>query len=163
MADTQTYDQSHLRISPLDEVDPTELRDFLVSTQKSFWGARDLTEDLDAYWVRQLGGSGLVARYQNEIVGYLLGVIPINGPAYIHLVAARDDFRHHGVGRQLYNRFIDDAKGLGKDEVQATAFQDNVGAISFHTSVGFEGELIANYAGQGIPRVLFTLGLNKDS
>lgn len=162
MSADETYDPVHLNVGPLDEADPTELRDFLVSTQQSFWGSRDLTGDLDAYWVRQFGADGLVARYKNEIVGYLLGAVPIEGPAYIHLVAARDDFRHHHIGRELYKVFIDRAKTLGKSEVQATSFQDNVAAISFHSAVGFDSEGIADYAGVGNPRVLFTLALSGD-
>lgn len=159
MATDETFDQAHLRISPLDEADPTELRDFLVSTQESFWGQRNLTGDLNAYWVRQFGADGLVARYKNEIVGYLLGIVPLDGPGYIHLVAARNDFRHHHIGRQLYKAFFDRAKALGKSEVQATALPENVGAISFHSAVGFDSELVSDYAGVGNSRVLFSLSL----
>lgn len=163
MAEHKTIDPARLKISPLDEVDALELRDFLVAAQKDFWGNRDLSADHDPYWFRQLAGSGLIARYQNEIVGYLLGVIPREGPAYVHLVAARQDFRHQGIGRRLYVRFLEIARDKGLSEVQATTEQDNSGAISFHASMGFEGELIADYAGADNPRVLFTRFLNGDA
>lgn len=162
MADNQTFDASQVSIRPLDEVDALELRDFLVAAQKDFWGDRDLSQDHDPYWFRQFAASGLVARFRNEIVGYLLGVIPLEGPAYVHLVAARHDFRHQGIGRRLYSEFIQMAREKGATEVQATADQDNSEAISFHSSMGFEGELIADYGGPGTPRVFFCRFLNGD-
>lgn len=163
MAETATFDTTHLMIGPIDEVDALEMRDFLVEQQREFWGERDLSASHDPYWFRQFASSGLVARYKNEIVGYLLGIMPIEGPGYIHLVASRADFRHLGIGRQLYHEFLDRARKAGLTEVQATALQDNAGAISFHSSIGFDGELISDYAGAGEARVLFNFVLNQES
>lgn len=156
------FDASKLSISPLDEMDPMELREFLVSAQKDFWGDRDLSSEHDPFWFRQLAPGGLIARYQNEIVGYLLGTFPKEAPSYIHLVAARSDFRHLGIGRELYEHFIEHARSIGEDEVQATTGVDNSGAISFHSSLGFDAERVEDYAGPGEDRVLFTLRLNAD-
>ena len=155
--DKKEFDPERLVISPLDEVDALDLREFLVSEQQKFWGERDLSTEHDPYWFRQLAASGLVARYQNEIVGYLLGVIPLEGPAYIHLVAARDDFRTLGIGRRLYDAFIAMAGAKGKSSIEATALADNTAAISFHSSMGFKSERIEDYAGPGDARILFTL------
>ncbi|GAA2010900.1 GNAT family N-acetyltransferase [Brevibacterium samyangense] len=160
VVDITPIDRTHLVISPLDEVDSLELRDFLVGEQQKFWGERDLSEDHDPFWFRQLAAGGLVARYKNEIVGYLLGVVPKEGPAFIHLVAARDDFRGQGIGRELYTAFLDRARSFGASEVQATTEPENAGAISFHSSLGFEGERIPDYAGAGRDRVLFSRALN---
>lgn len=162
MAENETFDSEQLIISPLDEVDAREMREFLLGAQKNFWGDRDLSGDHDAYWFRQFVSSGLVARYRAEIVGYLLGVIPYDGPAYIHLVAARQDFRHKGIGRHLYQAFIDHAKKLGVGSVQATTIPGSSGAISFHSSLGFSGELVEDYAGADNPRVFFELKLLED-
>ncbi|WAL41476.1 GNAT family N-acetyltransferase [Brevibacterium sp. BRM-1] len=163
MADSTDYDADRLTISPLDEIDALELRDFLVTAQEDFWGERDLMSSHDPYWFRQLDSSGLVARYQNQIVGYLLGVVPQEGPGYIHLAAAHNDFRHLGIGRALYAAFVDRARQLGKQEVQATTEPENTGAIAFHTDLGFESELIIDYAGPERPRVLFTRSLTVES
>ena len=162
MAVDETIDTEQLSISPLDEVDAREMREFLLDAQAKFWGDRDLSGDHDAYWFRQFDTSGLVARYRSEIVGYLLGVIPHEGPAYIHLVAARSDFRHQGIGRHLYQHFIDRSRQLGVASVQATTMPESSGAISFHSSMGFSGELIKDYAGAGNPRVFFELKLAED-
>lgn len=157
----ESFDIDRLTISPLDEVDAQDLRNFLVEEQQKFWGERDLSEDHDPYWFRQLASSGLVARYKNEIVGYILGVVPLEGSAYIHLVAARDDFRHRGIGRKLYAEFIKRARALGKSEVQATAQPENTAAVSFHSSMGFESSLLDNYAGPSQPRILFTYHIGQ--
>ena len=156
------FDAEQLTISPLDEVGAQEMREFLIGAQENFWGERDLSSEHAAYWFRQFVSSGLVARYKTEIVGYLLGAIPHDGPAYIHLVAARQDFRHHGIGRTLYQHFIEHVRTLGGETVQATTQPDSSGAISFHSSLGFSGELIEDYAGPGNPRVFFELKLGDD-
>src|SRR5699024_4780234 len=136
-------------------------REFLLGAQKNFWGDRDLSRDHDAYWFRQFVTSGLVARYRSEIVGYLLGVIPHDGPAYIHLVAARSDFRHQGIGRHLYQHFIDRARSRGVAAAQPRMKPDSSGAISFPSALGFSGELIEFYAGVGDPRGFFELKLGE--
>ncbi|HLR44900.1 MAG TPA: GNAT family N-acetyltransferase [Brevibacterium sp.] len=162
MTDNTHFDPDKLIISPLDELDPLELRVEIVNAQERFWGERDLSGDHEPHWFRQFAAGGLVARYQNEIVGYLLGAFPKEGPSYIHLVAARQDYRHLGIGRRLYEAFIARATANLEDEVQATALADNASAIAFHSSLGFEGARIEDYAGPGEDRVFFTLRLNHD-
>src|SRR5690625_163944 len=162
MTDNTHLDPDKLIISPLDELDPLELRVEIVNAQERFWGERDLSGDHEPHWFRQFAAGGLVARYQNEIVGYLLGAFPKEGPSYIHLVAARQDYRHLGIGRRLYEAFIARATANLEDEVQATALADNASAIAFHSSLGFEGARIEDYAGPGEDRVFFTLRLNHD-
>lgn len=161
MTENTNFDPDKLIISPLDELDPLELRVEIVNAQERFWGDRDLSGDHEPHWFRQFAAGGLVARYQNEIVGYLLGAFPKEGPSYIHLVAARRDFRHLGIGRRLYEAFIARAKANLEDEVQATAIAENANAIAFHSSLGFEGTRIEDYAGPGEDRVFFSLRLTE--
>ncbi|SLM98918.1 GNAT family N-acetyltransferase [Brevibacterium yomogidense] len=161
MTENTNFDPDKLIISPLDELDPLELRVEIVNAQERFWGDRDLSGDHEPHWFRQFAAGGLVARYQNEIVGYLLGAFPKEGPSYIHLVAARQDFRHLGIGRRLYEAFIARAKANLEDEVQATAIAENANAIAFHSSLGFEGTRIEDYAGPGEDRVFFSLRLTE--
>ena len=153
---SEQFDVERLEISPLDEVDALELREFLVDSLEDFWGDTNLTRDHAPHWFRQFAASGLVARYKNEFVGYLLGAIPVEGPSLIHLVAVHDNYRHKGIGRLLYEAFIKHARDRGADIVQATALPENAGAISFHSSLGFESELVDNYAGPDNACVLFT-------
>ncbi|SMY10439.1 GNAT family N-acetyltransferase [Brevibacterium jeotgali] len=159
MTENTNFDPDKLIISPLDELDPLELRVEIVNAQERFWGDRDLSGAHEPHWFRQFAAGGLVARYQNEVVGYLLGAFPKEGPSYIHLVAARQDYRHLGIGRRLYEAFIARAHANGEHEVQATAIAENANAIAFHSSLGFEGTRIEDYAGPGEDRVFFTLRL----
>ena len=162
MTENTNFDPDKLIISPLDELDPLELRVEIVNAQERFWGERDLSGDHEPHWFRQFAAGGLVARYQNEVVGYLLGAFPKEGPSYIHLVAARQDYRHLGIGRRLYEAFIARAQANLEDEVQATALAENSNAIAFHSSLGFEGTRIEDYAGPGEDRVFFSLRLTED-
>lgn len=159
MTENTTFDPDKLIISPLDELDPLELREEIVNSQERFWGERDLSGEHEPHWFRQFAAGGLVARYQNEIVGYLLGAFPKEGPSYIHLVAARQDYRHLGIGRRLYEAFIARARANAEDLVEATALPDNANAIAFHSSLGFEGARIEDYAGPNEDRVFFSLRL----
>jgi len=162
MTTNENFAPEKLIISPLDELDPLELREEILNAQERFWGERDLSGDHEPHWFRQFAAGGLVARYQNEVVGYLLGAFPKEGPSYIHLVAARQDYRHLGIGRRLYEAFIARAKANQEDLVQATALPDNASAIAFHSSLGFEGTRIEDYAGPQQDRVFFSLRLTED-
>lgn len=163
MTTTADFDPNRLSISPLDEIDALDLREFLVSAQQDFWGGTTLVDEHAPFWFRQFDSSGLVARYQNQIVAYLLGVVPVDGPAYIHLVATHNDFRKNGIGRELYRAFIQRAQQWGKTEVQATTLPENSAAIAFHSELGFECELVGDYAGPDAPRVLCVRSLTLES
>src|SRR5699024_10696252 len=141
MAVDEPIDIEQLSISPLDEVDAREMREFLLGAQKNCWGDRDLSRDHDAYWFRQFVTAGLVARSRSMIVHCLLCVIPIVALAYILLVAARTDFPHQGIGRLLYQPFIGHARQLGVASMEAMTMTESSGAFSFHSSLGFSGEL----------------------
>lgn len=154
-----TIDAEKLAIVPLDELDAVDLRSFLVTAQEKFWDDRNLIDEHDAFWFRQFASSGLAARYDGDTVGYLLGAIPRRGPAYIHLVAARNDYRHLGIGRRLYTAFIKNAKESGASHVQAATIPGNSQSIAFHSAMGFSGEIVESYAGPGEDRVFFDLSL----
>lgn len=152
-------DLERLAIVPLDEIDAVELRKFLVTAQEKFWDDRDLRDDHDPFWFRQFASSGLAARYDGETIGYLLGTLQFKGPAYIHLVAARHDYRHLGIGRKLYKSFIGKAQTAGATHVQAATLPGNSQSIAFHSAMGFSGEIVEGYAGPGEDRVFFDLAL----
>ncbi|WGW10863.1 GNAT family N-acetyltransferase [Saxibacter everestensis] len=149
-----------LTIVPLDEIDATDLRDWLINAQTDFWDERDLRDQHHPVWFRQFGSDGLVARSDGTTVGYLLGVVPVSGVAYVHLVAARRDHRGMGIGRKLYESFIAKAKQQGARSIEAMTSAGNSSSIAFHTAIGFRAEIVADYAGPGEDRVLFEMPLN---
>ncbi|GAB3041703.1 GNAT family N-acetyltransferase [Sediminivirga luteola] len=162
MSDAQPgIDFEKVSIVPFSEIDPLDLREFLVNAQSEFWEDRDLSGEHGAFWFRQFAEFGLVARYEGTTIGYLLGCVPMTGPAYIHLVAAHRDYRHIGVGTELYKAFIQNAKQAGASQVQATTVPGNSHTIAFHSALGFSGELVEDYAGPGNARVFFELSLHS--
>lgn len=152
---------SDISIVPLDEVDGQDLRDFLISAQSEFWDGKDLSEQHQPVWFRQFAHDGLIARKSGETIGYLLGSVPANGHAYIHLVATRSSARGGGVGRQLYEEFADQATAEGATRIQATTLPDNASSIAFHSAMGYRAELVSDYAGPGQDRVLFEMTLDR--
>ena len=95
------------------------------------------------------------------VQAYLAGVVlPADrGPAYIHLVATRLGQRGRRLARLLYETFMANAVAAGADRVEAVTTPANTGSIAFHRSLGFDVELIADYAGPGQPRNLFRRAL----
>ncbi|GAB3559046.1 GNAT family N-acetyltransferase [Spelaeicoccus albus] len=150
-----------ISIVPLDEVDGQDLRDFLISAQSEFWDGKDLSEQHQPVWFRQFAHDGLIARRGSETVGYLLGSVPANGHAYIHLVATKSSARGSGIGRSLYGEFASKAEAEGATSIQATTVPDNASSIAFHSAMGYRAELVSDYAGPGQDRVLFELSLDS--
>jgi len=90
-------------------------------------------------------GCVFVAIVNNEIVGYLCGgltkaenyrVLPI--VAELENTFVLDDYRSKGIGKQLYNKFLDwcKTKNVGKIRVEASA--QNELAIKFYRNNNFK-------------------------
>ena len=103
----------------------------------------------------------MVARDDNVLVGYLLGAVTAQGLAYAHLIAVRADARNGGVGRRLYDAFLDGAERQGAHRVEAITTTTNAGSIAFHERLGFTAPVVTNYAGPDAPRILFSRPLPR--
>ena len=77
-------------------------------------------------------GAEIARSYKPQPQAYLKSAEAVGLPPHeVALVAAHNDFRHQGIGRRLYEAFIDRARRLGEDEVEATTVPENSDAISF--------------------------------
>jgi ribosomal protein S18 acetylase RimI-like enzyme len=130
-------------------VTPDDLAEILAGFDR-FWDGRDLRALHHPMFARQFGDTGLVARRDGELVGYLLGFVTGRGEGYVHLVAVRDDARGTGVARTLYERF---AAG-GMTAVTAITSPGNTGSLAFHARLGFTATTVPDYSGPGQHRVL---------
>jgi ribosomal protein S18 acetylase RimI-like enzyme len=110
----------------------------------------------------EFADTALVARNSDdEIVGYLVGFIAPPGNGYIHLVAVRDDARNEHLGRRLYERFFDLARGRGATAVKAITNPENETSIAFHRRMGFTNLVrVEDYGGIGAPRVVMRRALD---
>jgi ribosomal protein S18 acetylase RimI-like enzyme len=130
----------------------------ILRNYERFWGDRDLPRYLHhPMFFLEFGDTAFVARDRGsgEIVGYLLGFVAPTGDGYIHFVAVRDDCRALGLGRMLYERFENAARGRGAVALKAITSPENERSVAFHQRVGFTGMLrVEDYGGSGRTRVV---------
>lgn len=106
-----------------------------------------------------------------KLVAFLVGFVSQTNPAqaYIHFVGVHPDYRAQGLGRLLYEHFLEEVYDLGCREVEAITSPVNKSSIAFHEHLGFEilpGDaevdgvpVTSDYAGPGQPRVVFQRSL----
>jgi len=62
----------------------------------------------------EFGDTAYVIKDKDEVVAYLIGLLSRTiKTAYVHLIAVKTDYQHHGYGRSLYDHFISFAKTRG--------------------------------------------------
>jgi GNAT superfamily N-acetyltransferase len=119
----------------------------------------------------ELGGDALIALEDGEMIGFLLGFIvagSTNGRSgaaelktgYVHLVGIHPDYRRRGVGRLLYDRFMEDCRGAHCVGMKAITTPGNEVSIRFHVALGWDVQDIEDYAGRGRRRLVFTKRLD---
>jgi L-amino acid N-acyltransferase YncA len=127
----------------------------------AFWGERDMRALHHPVWLRQFAADAVVVLENDRLVGYLLGIVTTHRVAYVHAVATRAGHRGRGVGRLLYETFLDLARQRGADRVEATTTPANAASIAFHRKLGFSVEVHDDYAGPGQARVLFSRSVSS--
>ncbi len=131
-----------------------------MSALDRWWGGLS-SERAHPVFFCGLGSHALIAEDEGELVGFLLGFITEESPrvAYVHLVGIHPDHRRLGVGKQLYERFIERARGAGAASMKAITTVGNEGSVRFHEALGFGAREEEDYAGRGRSRVVFTKDL----
>jgi ribosomal protein S18 acetylase RimI-like enzyme len=90
--------------------------------------------------------------YQGAVIGSASFRILSNGNAYIGNVAVDPAFRRMGVARAIMKFLL--ARAADAPSIELVTHPDNDGALRLYTSLGFSiGETVANYFGDGQPRV----------
>jgi ribosomal protein S18 acetylase RimI-like enzyme len=115
----------------------------------------------------ELGSHALVVERDSELIGFLLGFLvpgyeggagkPSPAPTgYVHLVGIHPDFRRRGVGRRLYENFIEACRAEQCTRIKAITAPGNEGSIRFHVALGWDMQEVEDYAGPGRKRIVFT-------
>jgi len=109
----------------------------------------------------------LVERPDGRLVAFLVGFLSPSEPAaaYVHVVGVDPSMQRAGVGRALYQRFLDDAARQGARTVRCITSPGNAASLAFHTALGFfvevgDGEVdgvpvLRDHDGPGRHRVRF--------
>jgi ribosomal protein S18 acetylase RimI-like enzyme len=110
------------------------------------------------FFVHFEGTSYVADDEEGQLAAFLIGFLSQTDPneAYIHFVGVSPEHRGGGLGRQLYERFFDDARAAGRTRVRCVTSPVNEGSVAFHEALGFTSERVAHdYDGPGEDRVLF--------
>lgn len=103
--------------------------------------------------------TSFVAERNGELAGFLVGFVSQSEPeaAYVHFVGVSPLERGSGLGRELYERFFEVARALGRRTVSCVTSPANAGSLAFHRAIGFAaGPPQAGYDGPGEDRVVLT-------
>jgi ribosomal protein S18 acetylase RimI-like enzyme len=131
----------------------------VIGRVNAWWGGRDMAPMLPRlFFVHFEGTSYVVDDSDGQLVAFLIGFLSQTDPdeAYIHFVGVSPEHRGGGLGRQLYERFFEDARAAGRTRVTCVTSPVNEGSVAFHEALGFMSEHVAHdYDGPGEDRVLF--------
>ncbi|UJR81609.1 GNAT family N-acetyltransferase [Sandaracinus amylolyticus] len=135
--------------------------DHVVSVLDRWWGGPS-REQAHPIFFYELGEHALIADDEGEVIGFLLGFLaPSAGgdvphTAYVHLVGIHPEHRRRGVGKRLYEVFVERARQAGAQRVKAITNVGNEGSIEFHRALGFAVVEDHDYAGPNRTRIVFT-------
>lgn len=113
----------------------------IVSVVDEWWGGRVMHQLLPRLWFQHFTGTSWVAETSDgRLSGFLVGFVSPDHPAeaYIHMVAADPGLRLRGIGRTLYERFIEDVASRGVRTIKAITWPGNRVSVGFHTAMGFK-------------------------
>lgn len=106
----------------------------------------------------ELGQAARVVEHNGRIVGFLLGFITVDQPpvGYVHLIGVDPAYRRRSVARRLYESFEDNCRGAGCRRLKAITTVGNDVSREFHEALGWQSKVVADYAGPGRHRLVFT-------
>jgi ribosomal protein S18 acetylase RimI-like enzyme len=120
---------------------PTEADHDAVVARFDDWAAgRSARQLVPRFWFRHFRGTSWVAaRDDGRVVGIAIGYASADDPttAVLHLVAVDPRHRRRGLGRELVERFLDDAAAGGARHVATTAWPDDRPTLAFLQRIGF--------------------------
>ncbi|HEX2621271.1 MAG TPA: GNAT family N-acetyltransferase, partial [Phototrophicaceae bacterium] len=108
-------DQLTLRHATPDDYSP------IIRVINDWWGGRQMADMLPKLFFVHFRDTSFIAENETgERVGFLIGFQSQTDPdeAYIHFVGVHPDYRQHGLGRMLYERFFEAAQGRGCQRVR---------------------------------------------
>lgn len=142
--------------------------DRIITDINDFWNSDHidgLRREHNPVFFYEFGNTALIVREGKQVIGYLFGLFSqTESTGYVKFIGVRALYRKRGVGRALYEYFIELAGKHGCNRIKAITGQGNVASIAFHRSLGMRllGEpneegvpVVKDYAGPGLDRVVF--------
>lgn len=144
--------------------------DRIVEVIDHWWGG-PISTFAHPIFFHELGDHALVVEQGEQMIGFLLGFVA-NARAgegksaptgYVHLVGIHPDHRRRGVGRLLYNTFMNECRAVGCVRMKAITTLGYEGSIRFHVAQGWNALEVDDYAGPGRRRIVFTKSLVEEA
>jgi GNAT superfamily N-acetyltransferase len=113
----------------------------LVAVVDEWWGGRRMQPFFQRMWFQHFNATSWLAELPDgRAAGFLVGFISPEDltVGYVKLIATDPNLRRRGLGRELYERFIDDVAARGVREIRAITWPGNRVSVGFHTAMGFE-------------------------
>jgi ribosomal protein S18 acetylase RimI-like enzyme len=121
---------------------PTEAdHPVIVDVVDEWWGGLRVHEHLPRLWFQHFAGtSWIVESAGGRPAGFLVGFVSPDDPSvgYVHMVGTSPNHRRRGLGRRMYERFIDDVGQRGVRRIRAITWPGNRPSVAFHMAIGFE-------------------------
>ncbi|MED3202405.1 GNAT family N-acetyltransferase [Bacillus toyonensis] len=129
----------------------------VIKVIDEWWGGRKMTHLLPRLFFEHFQSTSFILEIDNELAGFIIGFISQtnNKEAYIHFVGVNPNYRKIGLAKKMYSTFFENVKKFGCDKVKCITTPINEGSIKFHRAMGFDVNLVENYAGENLDRIVF--------
>ena len=138
----------------------------IVRDISDFWGSDRTLHLHQPYLVYEFGNTAFVIKSNDTVIAYLFGFFSqTENLAYVHLLGVRERYQRRGLGKQLYDHFIEISKSRGIHKIKAITTPTNTKSVNFHkNNIGMNllGEpnekgiiVVKNYSGLDKDRVVF--------
>jgi L-amino acid N-acyltransferase YncA len=132
----------------------------VVGVVDEWWGGRRVRALLPRLWFQHFTDTSWIAEGEDgRLLGFLVGFVSPDRPteAYVHMIGTNPNRRKRGLGRALYDHFIDDVRARGVRTVRAVTWPGNQISVKFHTAIGFRPD-----DGPGSQRLYGTIAYPDD-
>lgn len=97
----------------------------------------------------------MVAEINNEVVGYIIGIMRWCGMGHILAIAVSSNYRRKSVGSSLMINMMDRLRRKGATYIRIEVRASNVSALKFYHNLSFrERKIIPNYYTDGEAAIL---------
>ena len=150
------------------KIEKCTIKDFneIISNISDFWGSDRTLHLHQSFLIHEFGNTAFIIKDKGNVIAYLFGFLSqTQNLAYVHLISVREKYQKHGLGKMLYDNFIEIAKSQNIHKIKAITKPINTKSINFHKNkIGMSllGEpnenginVIKNYSGMNEDRVVF--------
>ncbi len=123
-----------------------------------------MADKLPRLFFRHFRETSLAVEEEGVLIAFLIGIAG-SEEAYIHFVGVHPGYRNRGIGRRLYETFLEEVRRRGCLRVRCITSSVNENSIAFHKRLGFgivEGDrevcgvsVHPDYDGDGKDKVVF--------